>query len=211
MAGVQLLSLRPYLLDTKDSKDSSMLHLAAEHGCVEVMEHILFCKPRLINAEDRDRETALGLACRHMRPEAVACLLACGPAVVVEDMCWSALNHGLDDDRVYAILRLLCTHKPEIVRRCNGFPLLHHVFGFRSERNDNTLFSEELMRTVWQLTPPEVLCAAYSEGTPFEVAIRCNNAFAIELTQGKLSLDEIVKAFDNCDKDPPLPAHRADQ
>lgn len=101
-------------------------------------------------------------------------------------------------------MKLMLDRKPELVRDTSMYgPILSYVFDFRRGSK-----CEEMMRKCWQMYP-EAHTPDYLGYTPFHVAIRCDNEFAIELVQSKFSLDEIMAAFAKCEKGCPHSRLRA--
>lgn len=201
----QLLAGKPELIDVKDVLGWTPLHFAAQGGHGKIVDQLLSHKPELLDAADRNDKTALAWACDTAQPHAAARLLAHDPAVIDGDMMWGAVDSSRrDDSKITEVVKLLAARKPELMESVENEEdktLLHRVFGLvrheeGEEKNDMRLRSEELMRTVWELSPSGGLCAIDTNGnTPFEVAIECKNEFAIELMHGKLSLEEIANAF----------------
>lgn len=141
----------------------------------------------LIDVADRKGNTALHLAAGWDCPDVVACLLAHG-AVGFEPMFF--LEH-LPLDRV---AKVMLAHNPELARRADlsRSTLLHRVFGLQGEEKDE-LFSEDLMRTVWQMNPEAVHATNFDEKTPFDIAVENENQFAIDLVKWQLCFDEISR------------------
>jgi hypothetical protein len=91
------------VLKDLDTKSRTMLHIMAEHSCLNVMKSILFKKSRSlsaldIDAKDMSKNTALGIAATYLNCEIIRSLLICGAGVDV-------LN-GVDDLHIAKILAL---------------------------------------------------------------------------------------------------------
>lgn len=182
------------------------LHTAAVCGHEKVVEQILACKSDLVHATDKRGDTALAWACYKAHPKVVASLLAHG-AVPSPSMAWEALEHGADDSRIAQVLKLIHASDHDILGGTKDKKnMLHLVFNFQVGRGERRpLHSEELMKTVWELSPEAVLHETnYTNHTPFHIAIQSDNEFAIGLVQWKLSINEIVDGFAKFNKKCPL-------
>lgn len=191
-----LLAEHPRLIDGRAGKlKVSVIHTAAEKGHHMVVGQLLALKPELVDIEDGEGHTALhlavGLEARVAPQKTVECLLAHEPSVVNEKMLWAALKNAKDAAGDEAVLMLLA-HKPwqiESVVNSRGNSLLYHVFGRR--RFSYSMFSNKLILAVWQMDPNALYRPNRNNQTPFDNAAHHNNTFAIQLVQGKFSIDEI--------------------
>lgn len=195
----RLLDEKPELIDTRDSEGRTALHIAVSRRHEKVYHLLLARKPELLDAEDADNGTALARTAAHCgsTKQAMAYLLAKG-ARVDETIWWGANNEEA--------MELLLAHKPELfgsVCPSDGNTVLHRAFG--TSKPYDRFFSEEFMTLCWR-TQPNALHVVNQpneqEGpkSPFDVAVECDNKFAMELVQGKLSVEEIVGAFCRFDK-----------
>lgn len=128
-------------------------------------------------------------------------LLARNPENVDAWCCWHALDNEQSTPYEGVVIQLL-DHKPDLIRCLddNGNTIMHYAVGFRQGRE---FFSEEFITKVWHLAPESVHVPNSQLLTPFHIALRCENSFAIALMQGKVALDKIVRAFVVCERECP--------
>lgn len=210
----ELLAVRPALARQKDDEGRIALHLAAFCGQEQVVAEVLTRNRRVIDIVDQHGKTALFLAIQGAQSKptksfghTVACLLTHKPAVVDQEMLWAAF-----DSEDPAIVKLLLEHKPALGQSVHSRQgtALHRVFELSAR------FGEDLTRMIWQMNPEAVHVTRNRDGkcrreTPFLVAVRRDNKFAMELVLHKLSLDETLDSFVECEKTCPqslLDKHR---
>lgn len=191
----QLLAAKPAMASHMDSHGQLPLHHAAA-GLMEeedALAQLVAANPEAINLGDKKDLTPLQLAVRSCRTENVAYLLAHGAIGVNEEMFWSVLAMK-DFKDVSGMVKVLLTHKPDLIDSmgpCNN-TVLHAAAGFRIAFRK---FSEDLMRTAWQLKPQAARALNSRKETPLHIAIQLGNEFAIELVQWQFSVEEIMGAF----------------
>lgn len=86
----------------------------------------------------------------------------------------------------------LLTSKPWRVKDVDryGNTLLHHLI--------ESFMSEELVERVWRMNTEAVCVRNRNSESPFHLAIRTYNYWAMNLWQSQLSFDDIVEAFIDC-------------
>lgn len=181
----------------------SILHFAASVGHEEVVTEMLAVKPTLATQQDTEGRTALHLAAENGQTKIVDALLTHWPELNNvrkwngETAVHSALDWcqdqdlGLQDEEKpvdEGMVKLMLTRNPELARNnvvdCCGNTILHRVFEYR-ERTRFVLFSEDLMRMVWEMNPAALRVANLEGKTPLDVAVEHFNDFAIELVRPK--------------------------
>jgi len=199
----RFLALSPALVGTITDDGYTLLHFAAEHGHDQIVERLLSLRPGLLDVHTNRGSTALQLGAGAGRDKVVEQLLARSPAVVDAECCWQAFKNEFDLQQVEKVLRLLLAHKPELAnciddRTKNTF--LHHALGGAFQLGED--FSAEFMRQIFEMDPSAVHVVNLDGETPFMLAVASENDFGIELVQCKLSLDHIISAFAQHDRDP---------
>jgi len=182
-----LLATTPLILDAVERWGNNALQLAASYGHDKVVKHLLAVMDYVsISHPEIDGMTALHLAAVGGHSKVVSQLLATNANLenIVDFEGWTPLHWAINYDHEAVAVQLLVNHPPIIASHV-GDTALH----LSMERSHFT----RLTPLLWQMYPNAMRVPNNEGFTPFAVAVRNDNEFAIELVQWKLPIDKIVK------------------
>lgn len=194
----ELLEKNLAQIDEKSHTLWNTLHFAAFGGNERIAAQLLTHRPAMLSAiESTEGWLPLHVAARAGRMRMVTLLLCHDPkAIDTTDRkgrtpMLVAGDYGQDQ-----VVELLLALKPGLIsgRDSTGNTVLHSLVRYRGWEPP----SKASITGVWSMDP-EALQVKNAEGqTPFHVALGVRNKWATEVLQSKLSLDQLVAVYADC-------------
>jgi len=192
----QLLAVNPTLIDATTNGGWTALHEAASKGQEKIVAQLLAVKPTLIFAITNDEHTALHIAAHYGHDKVVTQLLTACPTLVdaVTSAHMTALHCAITEGHESTAELLLAAH-PQSIHAIDGAGNTALHLALQTDASSPEFIAELLNRD-----PHALHCVNQDAETPFLFAVAIDDDSGIALLQWKLCFDDIVSAFEKCQK-----------